>query len=160
MQWYFFLGMATGMRTMTGISVLCWFAWTGLLPQGGWGIWAGHPVSVLVFTLLALGEYYGDTLPITPNRTALPLLLARIAFASLAGALAANALTEPIAGGILFALAGVFAGAYGGIRLRLWAAQRLGTDLPAALSESTLALALALLAAYMLHYGLLHAPIA
>lgn len=160
MQWYFLLGMATGMRTMTGIAVVCWFAWLGLLPQQGWSLWLANPLSVVVFTLFALGEYYGDTLPITPNRTDLPLLLARCAFGGFVGAMAARALIEPWAGGVLFGLIGVFCGAFGGIRLRLWGGRRLGRDLPVALSESLLALLLAILGAYMLHRALTDSSIA
>jgi uncharacterized membrane protein len=160
MQWYFLLGMATGMRTMTGIAVVCWFGWLGLLSQQGWSLWLAHPVCVIVFTLFALGEYYVDTLPITPNRTDLPLLLARCLFGGFAGAMAARALIEPWAGGALFALIGVFFGAFGGLRLRLWGARRVGRDLPVALSESALAIALAILGAYMLHRGMIYTSIA
>jgi uncharacterized membrane protein len=131
--------------------VLCWFAWLRLLPQHGWTFWAGNLISVIVFTLLALGEYVGDTLPSTPSRTTLPQVSARLFFASLAGALAAQAMLEPVAGGVLFGLAGALIGTYGGHRLRMVGARRAGRDLPIALSESALALGLALLAAYQLH---------
>ncbi|QMV18723.1 DUF4126 domain-containing protein [Granulicella sp. 5B5] len=136
---------------MTAIAVLCWFAWLGLLPQTGWSFWFASPVCVLIFTLAALGEYYADTLPITPNRMDPPLLLARCVFGALVGALAAHSIHEPLVGGILFVLAGVFAGAFGGIRLRAWAARRFGRDLPAALTESALALAIAVCGSYLLH---------
>jgi uncharacterized membrane protein len=157
MAWYFLLGLATGMRTMTAIAVLCWFARLGLLPQTGWSFWLASPISVLIFTLAALAEYYVDTLSITPNRTDLPLLLARCVFGGLAGVLAAHTIDEPLTGGILFALVGVFTGAFGGIRLRLWAARRFGRDLPAALTESALALGIALYGSYLL-YSFLRAP--
>ena len=148
---YLLLGLATGARTMTAMAVLCWFAWAGLLPQTGWSFWIASPISVAIFTLAALAEYYGDTLPITPNRTDWPLLLARCAFGTLVGALAAHSVTQPVAGGILFALAGVFIGVYGGIRLRLYAIRRFG-DLPAALGESALDLCIALVAAYRIYH--------
>ena len=152
--WFFLLGFATGMRTMTAMAVLTWFAWTGLLPQHGWSFWVGSLITVIVFTLCALGEYVGDTLPMTPNRTDPPLLAARCAFGILVGALAAHALQEPWAGGMIFALLGVLVGAFGGVRLRLWAAKQFGRDLPAALLESAFALACALFAAYKLHVAL------
>lgn len=150
---YFLLGLVTGARTMTAIAVLCWFAWAGLLPQTGWSFWIANPISVAIFTLAALAEYYGDTLPITPNRTDWPLLLARCAFGTLVGALAAHSIMQPIVGGILFALAGVFIGAYGGIRLRLYATRRFGA-LTAALGESALALCIALVETYRLYHYL------
>jgi len=154
MVWYVLLGISTGMRTMTATAVLCWFAWLRLLPQDGWAFWAANLVSVIVFTLLALGEYVGDTLPFTPSRTQAPLLLARLAFASLAGALAAHAIAEPLAGGIVFGAVGALIGAYGGYHLRMFGARLVGRDLPVALSESALALGLALQAAAKLHQDL------
>jgi uncharacterized membrane protein len=153
MLWYLVLGVSTGMRTMTATAVLCWFAWLQLLPQHGWTFWAGNIISAIVFTLFALGEYYGDTLPTTPSRKALPLVVGRLAFATLVGSLAARGIDEPLAGGILFAAAGALIGIYGGYSLRMWAAARFRRDLPAALSESALALGLAVLAAWVLHHN-------
>jgi uncharacterized membrane protein len=149
---------------MTATAVLCWFAWLGISPQSGWTFWAGSIISVIVFTVCALGEYYGDTLPTTPSRKSLPLVVARLAFATLVGSLAARGIGQPLAGGILFALAGALIGIYGGYRLRMWAAGLFGRDLPAALSESALALALAVFSAWKLHHNqlvdttLLHFP--
>jgi uncharacterized membrane protein len=137
---------------MTSTAVLCWFAWLQLLPQHGWTFWAGNIISVIVFTVLALGEYYGDTLPTTPSRRDPPLVAGRIVFATLAGILAARAIDEPIAGGIVFAIAGALIGIYGGYHLRMWGAKLFGRDLPAALLESALALALAILGAWKLHH--------
>jgi uncharacterized membrane protein len=152
--WYLLIGVSTGMRTLTATAVLCWFAWLAIVPQHGWASWSGNLISVTIFTLMALGEYWGDTRPTAPARTSLPPLLSRFAFACLAGALAAAGIEQPVVGGILFALAGVLIGAFGGIRLRLWVSERIGRDLPAALGESTLALLLAVVSAVMLHYEL------
>lgn len=151
MNWMVLLGVSTGMRTMTATAVLCWAAWLRLVPQHGWSFWAGNLISVIVFTVLALGEYYGDTQPTTPSRTALPLLLARLAFGALAGALAAQSEAEPVAGGVIFGAAGALIGTYGGHWLRGVVARRLGRDLPVALTESALALGIALLAVHGLH---------
>ena len=87
------LGAMTGLRSMTPIAVLCWFAYRGHLPLAGtWGQWAGRPVSVIVFAVLAVGELIGDKLPMTPNRTAAFPLFARICFGGLVGALASTGL--------------------------------------------------------------------
>jgi uncharacterized membrane protein len=150
MIWFVLLGISTGMRTMTATAVLCWFAWLQRLPQDGWAFWAGNIASVIVFTLLALGEYVGDTLPSTPSRTKAPLVLGRLAFASLAGALAAHGTAEPVVGGILAAAVGALIGTYGGYHLRMFGARLIGRDLPVALGESLVALGLALYAAYRL----------
>jgi uncharacterized membrane protein len=151
MNWMVLLGVSTGMRTMTATAVLCWYAWLGLLPQHGWTFWAGNLISAVVFTLMALGEYVGDTLPTTPSRTLLPLVLARLVFGALAGILAARSIFEPTAGGVVFGGAGALIGTYGGHWLRVHTARRVGRDLPVALTESALALAFALFAAHALH---------
>jgi uncharacterized membrane protein len=153
MFWYVAFGVSTGMRTMTSTAVLCWFAWLQLLPQHGWVFWVGNIISAIVFTVLALGEYYGDTLPTTPSRRDWPLVLGRMVFAAFAGTLAARSIDQPVAGGIIFALVGALIGIYGGYRLRMWTARMFGWDLPAALLESALALALAITAAWKLHYN-------
>ncbi len=143
MQWYLLLGIATGMRSMTGMAVMCWFAYLGRTPVHGWAFWAGNLVSAIVFGLFALGEYIGDTLPKCPNRTDPGPAIARLVFGGLVGALAANATHEPLAGGILFGVAGAVIGTWGGIRVRALLAKLAGRDLPAALLESAIALAVA-----------------
>jgi uncharacterized membrane protein len=145
------IGVSTGMRTMTATAVLCWFAYLQLLPQHGPLFWTGMLVSVIVFTVLALGEYVGDTLPTTPNRTAAGPLAARILFGALAGAMAARGTLEPYAGGVIFGVLGALIGAYGGIRVRLYLAKLVGHDRPVALGESLVALAIPLYIAYKLH---------
>ena len=53
------LGMTVGLRSMTAMAVLCWFAWLQLLPQHGWSFWVGSLVSVIVFTLCCGGRVRG-----------------------------------------------------------------------------------------------------
>ena len=154
MEWIFLLGLVTGARTMTAIAVLCWAAWLGYLPEHGWALWITYLVSALVFTGLALGEYIGDTLPTTPSRKAPGPAAARLAFGALAGALVATATYEPVAGGVLGGVLGAAAGTWGGYALRSAGARRLGRDLPVALAESALALALALVAVHQIHKGI------
>ncbi len=136
---------------MTAMAVLCWFAWLQLLPQHGWAFWVGSLVSVIVFTIAAVGEYVGDTLPKTPSRTAAGPLIARIVFGALVGVLAAHAVIEPVAGGAIFGVIGALIGAFGGVRVRLYWAKALGRDLPVALLESAIALGLAVGACWQLH---------
>ena len=139
---------------MTAMAVLCWFAWLQLLPQHGWSFWVGYLASAIVFTVLALGEYYGDTLPTTPSRTAPGPLIARLVFGVLVGALAAHAVIEPAIGGAIFGLIGALIGSYGGVRVRVYWAKAIGKDLPVALLESAIALLLAVGMCWQLH-GLL-----
>jgi uncharacterized membrane protein len=122
-----------------------------LLPQTGWSFWTAKLVTAIVFTVLALGEYVGDTLPQTPNRTAPGPLIARLCFGALVTAMAAHATLEPAAGGVVFGVIGALIGAFGGYHLRAWASRKVGRDLPVALAESALALGLALWAAYTFH---------
>jgi uncharacterized membrane protein len=151
MAWYLLLGISNGMRTMTPVAVLCWFSWLGLFPEPGWAFWAGNLISVVIFTICAVGEYFGDTRPNIGNRTDPPQILARLAFGGLAGALAAQSMAEPLIGGVLFAWVGVLIGAFGGLRVRLWLSRKLNSNTAAGLCESALALGLALLSAWMLH---------
>jgi uncharacterized membrane protein len=143
--------MTVGLRSMTAMAVLCWFAWLQLLPQHGWAFWVGSLVSVIVFTLAAVGEYVVDTLPSTPSRTSAFPLIARIVFGGLVGALAAHAVIEPAAGGAIFGLVGALMGAFGGVRVRRYWAKTVGADLPVALLESAFALALAVGTCWQLH---------
>jgi len=152
MLWILVLGIATGMRTMTGIAVVCWYAWLGMfILHNTRAEWAANLVSVMVFTVLALGEYYGDTLPTTPSRKKLPLVLARVVFGGLVGAIAAKAMGEPGAGGVILGVSGALIGTYGGYSFRMRMAKGFGRDLPAALTESAVALLLAVGAAYRIH---------
>ena len=149
------LGLATGMRTMTPIAVVCWAAYLGYLPvEGTWAFWAAKLVSPILFTLLALGEYAGDTLPRTPSRTDLPLVFGRVCFAIFVGVIVATAMGEPKAGGVVLAVIGVPVGIYGGYRARMAGARWVGRDLPVALAESAVALAITLYAVKALHHSL------
>ncbi len=155
MTWILVLGIVTGARTMTAMAVLCWAAWLGVVPEHGWAVWITYLVSAVVFTLLALGEYIGDTLPRTPSRKSAFPAVARLAFGALVGALTATMIYEPLAGGILAGVLGAAIGTWGGYALRMAAARRAGHDLPVALTESALALALAIYAVWRLHLGIL-----
>jgi uncharacterized membrane protein len=143
--------MTVGMRTLTAITVLCWFAWSGMLPQTGWAFWTGYLVTAIVFTVLAIGEYIGDTLPSTPSRAAPGPAIARVVFGGLVGGLAAHGILEPTAGGVIFGVIGALIGTFGGVRLRLAGAKAAGRDLPVALFESALALGISLFIAVKLH---------
>ena len=133
------------------MAVLCWFAWLQLLPQHGWAFWVGSLVAVIVFTVCAVGEYVVDTLPSTPSRTSPGPLAARIVFGALVGGLAARAIIEPVAGGIIFGLVGTLIGAFGGVRVRMYWSKTLRRDLPVALLESAIALGLAVATCWQMH---------
>lgn len=151
-MWILVLGIASGARSMTAMAVVCWFGWLRLFPlQHTWAFWVGNLVSAIIFLLLALGEYVGDTLPGTPPRTALFPFGARLAFGGLVGAVAATALMEPVAGGVILGLVGALIGTFAGLRMRLRLAERVGRDRPVAITESVAALVISLVAAHMIH---------
>jgi uncharacterized membrane protein len=154
------LGIATGMRSLTPLAVLCWAAYLGLIPQTGWTAWMGSLAAVIILTICALGEWVGDVQPKTPSRTALVPALGRAVLGMFVGVIAWRVLQEPIAGGLLFGLLGALIGTYGGHRVRMAAAQKVGRDLPVGIAESLLAAAIAILAAGRIYHGLKFPPVA
>jgi uncharacterized membrane protein len=157
MEWFLLLGVVSGMRTMTAIAVLCWFAFLGEFPPTvhSWAFWTAKLVSVIVFTIFALGEYFGDVQPQTPSRKALPLVLARACFGALCGAVGAAAVMQPAAGGAILGLIGAMIGTYGGYWFRMKLARAFGRDLPAGMLESAFALLLAIGTCTALHFNAL-----
>ena len=136
------LGLATGMRSMTPIAVVCWFAHLGLLQvEGTWAFWTASIVSVIIFTLAALGEYVGDKLPNTPARTSAVGLGTRIVFGGLVGAIVATGLQGSLMEGVLLAVIGAVIGTYGGFHARRGLVQRsCGRDWPIAILEDFVAI--------------------
>lgn len=142
------LGALTGLRTMTPMAVLCWFAYLGHLPvQDTWAFWCAKLVTVVVFTVLAAGELVGDKLPKTPDRISAFPLIARVCFGGLVGALAATGLhasaVEGIILGSLSALGGAFVGFF--IR-RLLVEEKNNPDMVVAICEDGLAIVLSIVA--------------
>jgi uncharacterized membrane protein len=142
------LGLATGLRCMTGIMVLCWFAYAGHLPvEGTWASWMSSLTAAIIFTLCALGEYVADKLPRTPNRTSTGPLIARLVFGGMVGAAAATGLAGSALEGILLGSFGALLGAFGGFYIRRYLVERTGRpDWVIAVSEDLVALTFAIVA--------------
>jgi uncharacterized membrane protein len=142
------LGVVTGMRTMTAMAVVCWFAYRGDLSlDDTWAAWAGKLVIAIIFTVLAVGEYVVDKLPKTPNRTAPSLLLARVVMGGLVGAIVAAGLNGSEIEGAILAVGGALIGAFGGFLIRREIVLRTGgKDWPVALIEDASAIIGAVLA--------------
>lgn len=142
------LGLMTGLRTMTPIAVLCWFAYAGSLPvDGTWAFWTAKLVTAIVFTVLALGEFVGDKLAKTPNRTALGPLCARLLFGGLIGAIVATGLNGSGVEAVILGTLGALAGTFGGFLIRREIVVRLACkDWPVALAEDASAVLCAVLA--------------
>jgi uncharacterized membrane protein len=146
------LGFATGLRSMTPMAVLCWFAYLGYLPVSGtWAGWTARLAVAIGFTVLALGEYVGDKLPRTPNRTSPGPLVVRVVLGGLAGAISATAMHGAwLEGALLGALAAVV-GAFAGFMLRRAIVEKLGSaDWPIALVEDLSAILAALFALHVI----------
>ena len=145
------LGVCTGSRTLTPIAVVSWFAYkhTGTgspaLALTGWRSFIGNPISVGVFTLMALGEYVGDKLPNTPSRKSAVGLAGRTAFGTAAGVILApkvggNAVIAGLAGAT-----GALLGTFGGWWVRTELAKRVGKDWPVAVVEDCVTIAASIL---------------
>jgi uncharacterized membrane protein len=142
------LGAVTGLRTLTPMAVLCWFAYLGHLPvDGTWAFWSGKFSVAIVFTVLAVGEYIGDKLPNTPNRISLFPLITRLVFGGLMGAIVATGLDGSAFEGILLGTGGALVGAFAGYLIRRELVQRLECkDWYIAVAEDVLAVVCAILA--------------
>jgi uncharacterized membrane protein len=142
------LGVVTGMRSMTALAVLCWFAHSGDLPlDGTWASWAAKLATAILFTVLALGEFVVDKLPKTPNRTALGPLLARVVIGGLVGAIVAAGLDGSGVEAVILGVGGALIGTFGGFLVRREIVLRLGgKDWPVALVEDASAVLCAVLA--------------
>ncbi len=149
------LGGCTGLRTMTPIAVLCWFAYRNVLHFAGWRSFTASLISVTLFTVFALGEYYGDKQPTTPSRTAPGPLAARAVFGGFVAFLLAQPLVlNPwlaIAVGAVGALIGSYAGWF--VRTRTVIALKC-PDLPVALAEDAITIGLSIT---FMHLAAVHA---
>jgi len=142
------LGVVTGMRSMTAMAVLCWFAYRGDLSlDDTWAFWAGKLITAVIFTVLALAELVADKLPKTPNRTAPGPLLARVVFGGLVGAIVAAGLDGSEFEGVILGVGGALIGTFGGFLIRREIVLQLGCkDWPVALAEDVSAIVCAVLA--------------
>ncbi len=151
----FALGLLNGLRTLTPVAVLCWGAHLGWFSLAHTPFFfLANPVSLVVFSLLAVGEWVGDKLPKTPARTEPFPLAARMFFAAACGAVLATlgGITNgPIGSsrgnpdafiiGILAGGLGAFLGTYGGFLVRRLLTKQAGLpDFPVALTEDVVAL--------------------
>ncbi|HXC96926.1 MAG TPA: DUF4126 family protein [Edaphobacter sp.] len=141
------LGVVTGMRSMTAMAVLCWFAYRGDLSlDDTWASWAAKLVTAIIFTVLALAELVADKLPKTPNRTAPGPLIVRIIMGGLVGSIVAAGLNGSEVEGVILGVGGALIGAFGGFLIRREIVLRLGSkDWPVALVEDASAIICAIL---------------
>ena len=134
------IGVIAGLRSLTAPAVVSWAAflkWINL--NGTWAAWMGYLVTVVILTILAVGELVADKLPKTPSRTMPPSFIFRIVAGGFAGAVLGTAWGYTW-GGLGAGVVGAVLGTLGGYaaRTRLVAAHE-GHDLPLALLEDAVA---------------------
>ena len=156
----FILGFVNGLRTLTPVAVLCWGAHLGWFSLAHTPFFfLAHPISLIVFTVLALGEYIGDKLPKTPSRVSAFPLAGRVAFgaacgavlATIAGATSTSTAQDAFQGHLQFGApfflsilvggAAALVGSYAGFLLRRSLTRGAGLpDFPIAFAEDAVAL--------------------
>jgi uncharacterized membrane protein len=142
----FILGAACGLRAVVGLAALSWAASSQHLPlEGTWLSFLGSRVTSYITSVLAIGEIINDKLPKTPSRLVPPQFAARVVMGALTGA-AIGVSQGHLAMGALSGIIGSIVGTLAGSKARAFAARLFGGDLPAALLEDVLAVALAFVA--------------
>ena len=138
----FLVGIFAGLRALTPPAITAWAVYMGWLKLEGSLSLIGSLPSVVILTLLAIGELVGDKLPKTPNRTAPLGLIARMVTGGVTGACITLAGGQgAFAGGLLGAIGGAV-GCFGGYQTRKRLVSALGTqDFYVALVEDLVAIA-------------------
>src|SRR3984957_1337353 len=115
----FLIGCVCGLRSMTAPAVVAWGAHMGWLHlDGSWLAFLANKISLVIFSLFAVGELIADKLPFIPRRTEAGPLGVRIIFGALCGAaLCLSGAASPVLGAILGGLGGI-AGAFAGYNYR------------------------------------------
>ncbi len=115
----FLIGCVCGLRSMTAPAVVAWGAHLGWLQlEGGLLSFFASKITLVVFSVFALGELFADKFSFIPSRTQAGPLGVRILFGALCGAalyIASGA--SPMAGALLGGLGGA-AGASAGYTYR------------------------------------------
>ncbi|OBF06698.1 MULTISPECIES: hypothetical protein [unclassified Mycobacterium] len=134
------IGVVAGLRSLTAPAVVAWAAYLGWLDlHGTWASWMANIITVIVFTVLAVGELVNDKLPKTPARTAPPIFAARIIMGGLAGA-ALGAWPHWTFTALGAGVIGAVLGTLGGYQARKRLSAVAGKDLPIALLEDVVAI--------------------
>jgi uncharacterized membrane protein len=144
------IGFVAGLRSMMAPAAVSWAAYAGSIAVAGtWLGFMANPWTVVVLTLLAIGELVADLLPSTPSRTVPLQFSGRVLTGAVSGAAVgagSGSLTLAALCGVVGATLGTLVGAAG----RRGAARVLGSDPAAAVSEDVLALLLGLFAVGLL----------
>ncbi|MCO5731481.1 DUF4126 domain-containing protein [Rhizobium sp. SSA_523] len=139
------IGIVTGLRAMTAPAAVAWGAYLAWFDVSQSSLaFMASVWTVTIFTVLAVVELITDQLPATPSRKVPMQFTARIVLGGLSGA-TIGAAGDMLAAGLAAGVIGAVIGTLGGSAFRRDLASRFGRDLPAALIEDALAIAVALL---------------
>ena len=142
----FVLGVACGLRAMVGLAAASWAANRQQLPlEGTWLSFLGFRFTPYIASLLAVGEIINDKLPKTPSRLVPPQFGGRVVMGALTGT-AIGLSQGNLLFGALSGIVGSVVGTLAGAKARAFTAKLFWRDLPAALLEDVLAVALAVVA--------------
>ena len=142
----FVLGVVCGLRTMIGLAAVSWAANRRQIAlEGTWLSFLGFRITPYIASLLAVGEVINDKLPKTPSRLVPPQFAGRVVMGAFTGS-AIGLSQEHLVIGALSGIVGSVVGTLGGAKARAYAAELFGRDLPAALLEDLVAVALAVVA--------------
>jgi uncharacterized membrane protein len=110
----FAIGVVAGLRSLTAPAAVAWASHLGWLRSYGSPFgFMESTIAVVIFSILAVVELIGDKLPMTPKRTALIPLLARIGSGGFCAA--CFFLSTPT---VLLGVVGAMVGAFGGYAIR------------------------------------------
>jgi uncharacterized membrane protein len=137
------LGIVAGLRAFSAPAAASWAARLGMLAVSGTPMaFMGFKYTPIIFTILALAELVTDQLPQTPSRKVPMQFITRILTGSLSGA-TVGAPSGSLLIGLVAGALGAAVGTYGGAAARARLATAFGRDLPAALIEDVVTIALA-----------------
>ena len=143
----FAIGVIAGLRSLTAPAVICWAAHLGWINLHDSRLaFLGSTVSVVIVTILAVGELINDKLPATPSRTAPVSLGARIVTGAICGAALGVAGAQTALVGAIVGVVGAVVGTFGGYQVRHQIVTQLKVpDIGVALAEDLIAIGSALL---------------
>jgi uncharacterized membrane protein len=134
------MGVVGGLRAMMPAAAVSWAAYLGILKlDGTWLSFAGSIWTVIIVTVLAVGELITDQLPATPSRKVPPQFGGRIFMGAIAGIAIAGPANWIV--GALAGIVGAVIGTLGGAAARGGLAASFGKDQPAAFIEDAVAIA-------------------
>jgi uncharacterized membrane protein len=138
----FLLGCVTGLRSLTAPAVVCWAARFGWIHLAETKLsFLGNPATLVVITLLALGELVTDKLPRTPARTSPPGLIARVLLGGFCGLALVTSTGGSLVAAAVAGVAGALVGTFVGYNIRRALVMRAHPDFAVAASEDLVAIA-------------------